>query len=377
MPNLQIQDFATLVQNQVVAIQGRSSALIDLSVGSILRAVVESSSAVAMWLQGMILQLLAITRATTSTGSDLDSWVADYGVTRLPANRATGHVTFSRFTATNQATIPAGVLIQSSDGSQQYAVIADASNINFYPSSGLYILLAGVQSITIPVQAVTAGFSANAAIGGINTIAQSISGVDSVANSVAIENGSDAESDADLRARFIAYIASLSKATKQSVGYAASSLQIGLNYVLVENQQLDGTPKLGYFYLVVDDGTGYPSSSLLSSVYNAVDAVRPITSTFGIFAPTVLMADVSLVVTVDPSYNNSSTLDLVSSAIKDYVNSLGLGVSLANTRLVQVAYGASSGVINVSQITINGSSSDFSAGYNNSIKSGAVAVISG
>jgi len=377
MANLQIKSFQQLVQDQVTAIQGSSSSLVDLSIGSILRSIVESSSAVAMWLQGMILQLLAITRATTSTGSDLDSWVADYGITRLPANRATGRVTFSRFTATNQATIPVGALVQSSDGSQQYAVTADTTNINFYQGSGLYILLAGVQSITIPVQAVIAGFSANAAIGGINTVAQSIPGVDAVTNSAAIENGSDAESDADLRARFIAYIASLSKATKQSVGYAASSLQIGLSYVLVENQQLDGTPKLGYFYLVVDDGTGYPSSSLLSSVYNSVDAVRPITSTFGIFAPTVLMADVSLVITIDPAYNNSATIDIVSLAIKDYVNSLGLGVSLANTRLVQVAYGASSGVINVSQIAINGLSSDFSAGYNNSIKSGSIVVTSG
>jgi len=377
MANLQIKSFQQLVQDQVTAIQGSSSSLVDLSIGSILRSIVESSSAVAMWLQGMILQLLAITRATTSTGSDLDSWVADYGITRLPANRATGRVTFSRFTATNQATIPVGALVQSSDGSQQYAVTADTTNINFYQGSGLYILLAGVQSITIPVQAVIAGFSANAAIGGINTVAQSIPGVDAVTNSAAIENGSDAESDADLRARFIAYIASLSKATKQSVSYAASSLQIGLSYVLVENQQLDGTPKLGYFYLVVDDGTGYPSSSLLSSVYNSVDAVRPITSTFGIFAPTVLMADVSLVITIDPAYNNSATIDIVSLAIKDYVNSLGLGVSLANTRLVQVAYGASSGVINVSQIAINGLSSDFSAGYNNSIKSGSIVVTSG
>ena len=39
------QDFTTLVRNQVTAIQGAASGLVDLTVGSILRAVVEAVEA--------------------------------------------------------------------------------------------------------------------------------------------------------------------------------------------------------------------------------------------------------------------------------------------------------------------------------------------
>ena len=48
------KDFATLVSDQVTAIQGASSKLVDLTVGSILRAVVEANAAVVLWLQGIV-----------------------------------------------------------------------------------------------------------------------------------------------------------------------------------------------------------------------------------------------------------------------------------------------------------------------------------
>ena len=374
MANLQIKSFQQLVQDQVSAIQGGSSSLVDLSIGSILRSVVEAYAAVAMWIQSMILQVLAVTRAATSTGSDLDSWVGDYGLSRMPAGFATGQVTFSRFTYTTQAFVTVGDIVQNSDGSQQYAVTADTSNINYSATNNGYTLAAGTQSINVPVQAVTAGTGANAVIGGINAIAQSMPSIDTVSNAMAFTNGSDAESDTALRSRFIAYISSLSKATKGAVGYAVTGLQSGLSYLLVENQQLDGTPKLGYFYLVVDDGTGYPSSTLLSSVYNAVDAVRPLTSTFGVFAPVVVTANISMTIVNDSAYTHSTVTQIVNTAIKNYINNLGLGNSLINSRLVQVAYEASAGVANVSNVQINGSSSDMTASPLNSIKAGTVTV---
>ncbi|MEF9481383.1 hypothetical protein [Ralstonia sp. 1B3] len=100
--SIQTQDWVTLVRNQVAAIQGYAKVLVDLTVGSVLRAVVEANAAVTVWLQGLILQVLAITRAATSSGSDLDTWMADFGLTRLAAVPATGSVTFSRFTVTQQ-----------------------------------------------------------------------------------------------------------------------------------------------------------------------------------------------------------------------------------------------------------------------------------
>ncbi|MFT2588653.1 baseplate J/gp47 family protein, partial [Escherichia coli] len=74
----------------------------------------------------------------------------------------------------------------------------------------------------------------------INTIAQAITGIDTVTNAAGLTNGEDAELDADFRARFIHYINSLSKATKAAVLYAILSLQQNVSAVIVENQAYNG-----------------------------------------------------------------------------------------------------------------------------------------
>ena len=372
---LQTQDFVTLVRNQVTAIQGYASVLVDTRVGSILRAIVEANAAIIIWLQSLIIQVLAITRAATSSGTDLDSWVADYGMTRLAATYASGQVTFSRFTATQQVIVPIGASVQTADGSQQYSVVVDAANLAYNAGLGGYVMGAGVASVTVPVVAGVAGAAGNVIAGSVATITGAIAGVDTVTNAAGFVNGADAESDAALRTRFIAYVRSLSKATKDAVGYAITSLQQGVTYSLVENETYAGTAQMGYFYVVVDDGTGAPTGTFLSTVYNAVDAVRPLTVSFGVFAPVVVNAAVGMTVTIAAGYDAAATRTLVSNALKAYINSLSLGQPLRYSRLAQIAYDASPGVTNVTGVTLNGGTADLTATAKQVIKWSSVTVL--
>ena len=375
MASIQTQDFVTLVRNQVTAVQGYAKVLVDLTVGSVLRAVVEANAAVVIWLQSQILQVLAITRASTSSGEDLDSWVADFGVTRLAATYATGQVTFSRFTSTQQAVVPVASTVQTGDGSQQYSVVADTTNPAYNATLAGYVLAVGVGSVTVPVVAVVAGAAGNAISGAVTTIAGAISGVDTVTNAAGFTNGADAESDAALRTRFISYVRSLSKATKAAIGYAITSLQQGVTYSLVENETYGGTVQMGYFYAVVDDGTGAPTGTFLSTVANAIDAVRPFCSSFGVFAPVLVNATVAMTVTVASGYDAAATKTLVSNALKAYINSLQLGQTLTYSRLSQIAYDASPGVTNVTAITLNGGTADLAATAKQVIKWSSVTVL--
>lgn len=368
------QDFTTLVRNQVTAIQGAASGLVDLTVGSILRAVVEANAAVILWLQGMILQLLATTRAATSSGADLDSWVADFGLSRLPGVAASGSVTFSRFTAAQQAVVPIGATIQTGDGSQKFAVSIDTANPAYSAGLGGYVLAAGVASISVPVAASGAGVAGNALIGQINTLTQSIPGIDTVSNAAAFANGADAETDDALRTRFIAFVASLSKATKAAILYAITSLNQGMVGVLIENQLYSGATQNGYFYAVVDDGSGAPSSGLLSTANNAIDAVRPFTVSFGVFAPVVVTANIAMTITTAIGYDHTATALLVNAAIQGYVNALTLGQTLTYSRLTQLAYDASPGVTNVTSVTLNSGTADLTVTSKQVIKCGTVAV---
>ncbi|WP_433867110.1 baseplate J/gp47 family protein [Ralstonia wenshanensis] len=374
MASIQTQDWVTLVRNQVTAIQGYAKVLVDLTVGSVLRAIVEANAAVVVWLEGLILQVVAITRASTSSGADLDSWVADFGVSRLSAVAATGTVTFARFTTTQQVLVPTTAVVQTADGTQQFNVVADTTNAAYSAALGGYVIAAGISSVNVTVQAVTSGSAGNAVAGSVTTIVGAIPGVDTVTNAAQFSNGVDAESDAALRTRFVAYVASLSKATKAAVGYAVTSVQLGLTYSLTENQTYSGATQNGYFFVVVDDGTGNPSSSLLSSVANAIDAVRPLTSTFGVFAPVVVNASVAMTASIATGYDPSATKALVVAALKNYINSLKLGQTLAYSRLAQVAYDASPGVINVTAVTLNGGSADLAASSLQVIKWNSVTV---
>src|SRR5271163_3683267 len=120
MASLSTQNFTQIVQNTVAAIQAGSTQLLNLTVGSVLRAIVEANAALVLWLQGLVTYVLTLTRFATSVGSDADSWAADFDFTRLAAVAATGTVTFTRFTDTTQSVVPFGAQVQSADGTQTF-----------------------------------------------------------------------------------------------------------------------------------------------------------------------------------------------------------------------------------------------------------------
>ena len=368
------QTFGTIVDNAVTAIQATARQLIDFSIGSILRAVMEATAAMALWLQGMALQIAALSRFSTSNGSDADSWAADFNFQRLQAKAATGPVTFSRFTPTNPALILVGSAVQTADGTQKYLVIADTSQAAYSPSQSAYVIPAGVGSVSATVQAVAISSAGNVAAGFVNTLGQSITGVDAVTNPLAFQNGRDAESDEAFRARFWVYIAGLSKATRAAIESAIQNIQQDVTDAIVENQNYDGTANIGYFYAVVDDGSGNPPASFLTNVGNAVDAVRPIGSSFGIFAPTVLTANVAMTLTIDTGYDRPTLTGLAQTAVTEFISALANGQTLPFSRLSQIAYDVSPGITNVTAITLNGLQSDLVATAKQVIRAGSVTV---
>lgn len=374
MASLNIKSFVALVQDQVAAIQGAAAGLVDLSIGSLLRSVVESNAGVVQWLQQLIVTLLATTRAATCSEQDLDSWMADFGFTRLPAAQAIGAVTFSRFTPSADALIPIGATVTTGDGSQTYTVTVDATNPAYSSTLGGYVVPSGVASVTVPVVANAAGAAGNAQAGTVTVISAAIPSVDTATNGLAFSGGADAELDRDFRARFVLWVASLSKATAAAIGYAITSLQAGVSYTLAENQDINGTPKCGYFTAVIDDGTGMPSGAFLASAANAIDAVRPFTVGFGVFPPTLVPANVAMTIATDPAADHATVVGLVRSAVAGYINALRLGQLLPYTQVSAVAYGASPYVINVSGFTLNGGTADVAATPRQVVRAGTVAV---
>ena len=371
---LSLQTFLTLVQGMAATVQAAASQILDLTVGSTMRALLEASASVALWMQWLILLVLQMTRAATSSGADLDSWMADFSLTRLPASPASGTVTFSRYNTGATALVPVGTLVKTIDGSQTFAVAADSSVSGWNQQLNGYVLGIGVASLDAPVIAQTPGSVGNVLANTITVLAAALAGIDYVTNAVAFVNGVDAESDAAFRLRFQNFLASCSRATIASVEYAIGTVQQGLSYVIQENENPLGQFQLGNFVVFIDDGSGYPSNSLLSAVQQAINDVRPVGSTFAVFPPTVTQVDVSLSVVAVNGINIASVAPQIVAAIQDYINALPVGASLPASRVIQVAYDTSPNVANVTNVLLNNQASDIAISPSGVAMAGAIVV---
>lgn len=383
MADFSTKTFTQLVQDQAAAIQARAAGLVDFSVGSLARAFAEAVASVVLWLQALILALLATTRASTSEGADLDSWMADFGaaelggaevIVRLPAQVATGQVTFSRRTASGQATVPVGSTIETADGGAQFVVVADVSFGTYNQDLAAYVLADTVASVAVPVQAVTAGAAGNVAAGQANTITSAITGIDSVTNAAAFQNGYDAETDDEFRARFRTIIAGLRKATPPALAAAVTSLRRGATCRIVEFQNHDTTAHVAYFYAIVDDGTGYPSSDLLTAAGLLLDATRAGGISFSTYAPSVVTVDVAGVITLAATAIEADALAAAVTAVTDFINTLPGGVGLARSRVIQLILDATSEItkVPISTLTLNAATDDIVVTANQTLKAGAV-----
>ena len=371
---LQLRNFASLVGGAAAAVQGAARQLVDLSVGSTLRAVLEADASIALWMQWLIVQVLQTTRAATSQGADLDSWMADFSVTRLPAVAASGVVTFSRFAAGVTALVPLGTGVRTGDGAQSFVVVADTRHPAFVAVLGGYGLASGIASVDVPVVAVAAGASGNVQAGSVSLIAAALPGVDLVGNALAFLGGLDGEADAALRGRFENFLASRNRATLVAIGYAVASVRQGLRYAIAENALPDGSVRIGSFVVTVDDGSGVPSAALLQDVGTAVEAMRPVGSSFAVQPPVVVTASVSMLVTTAAGAVHGEVAAAVAAAVAAYVDQLPIGAALAWSRLTQLAFQAGADVVNVSAVLLNGGTADLVPGAAGVVKAGAVVV---
>jgi uncharacterized phage protein gp47/JayE len=356
------------------AVQGACQQLVDLTVGSVLRAILEANASVALWMQWLIMHVLATTRAATSTGSALDSWVADFGVTRLPGTAASGVVTMSRWTPTLAALVPVGALVRSSDGTQLFAVVIDTTNTAWSSSQNGYTVAAGVASLDIPVQAQSPGLAGNVQAGAVTLLATAIPGIDTVTSLSAFAGGADAETDAALRARFALFIDSRNRATPIAVQNAIISTQQGLTWAITENQDPSGQSRPGFFTVTLDNGNGSPPETLLQQVSAAINQVRPVGTSFAVVPPQKVQVSVALTLQIAAGAPISVVQANVSAAIQAFINGLAIGTGLPATRLVQIAYDADPGVTNVTNLTLNGATADLTVVPTGRLQAGTVTV---
>jgi hypothetical protein len=131
----------------------------------------------------------------SKSDADLDSFCQLFGLARLAAKRATGTVVFTRTmgaSLTTTALVPVNTEVRTTD-------VDPAVSVQTVTPA---IMLPGITSVTVPVQAIDAGPNSNLAANTLTVIATPIEGIGTVTNIDPITGGVGQETDTELRDRF-------------------------------------------------------------------------------------------------------------------------------------------------------------------------------
>lgn len=367
---LQVYTFNALTTNMLTSIASQTTKITNFSPGSVILAIVQSFAGNSLLMQQLITQLAAITRLATSTGLDVDSFVGDFFMTRLPAVSATVNLTLTRTSSGIQLNVPLSVsnIVQTVQNRVQFILVADTSQASYDPVHNQYFFSPSQTSIHVTARAVVAGSAGNVGSGTITQVVAGFTGVNAVNNTLPSSGGADQESDAAVRARFPLYLASLKTSNLASVEAAVEGVQTGVTFKIIEYMAFNGpgfwnttipagVSALGYFTVVVDDGSGNAPLSFLRAVYNAVFATHAAGARFEIDRPNNVNANISL--TVVPAAGTSLAViqTAVTAAIVAYINGLGVGGSLSLAGLANVVQNVP-GVFSYLNLEINGVASD-------------------
>ncbi len=373
---LSLQTLVTLVQNMAAAAQSAASQALDFTVGSVWNALMQAVAGVQLWLQYLVLGVLQQSSLTLCTGTQVDAWLAQFPLFggRLPGTYATGSVTFSRFTTVTSALISTGSFVRTADGTQTFTVTTDTTNTYWNAALSGYLIPVGTTSATVPVQAQTIGTAGNVGANTITLVVGSLPGIDTVNNAAAFTNGIAAETDAAVKARFQVWQANLAEGTYGAAQSAVEGVAANLTFTIQQNQNSAGAFTPGSYVVTIDDGSGATPSSTVTSVSNAVNAVRPIGSTAYVQAATAILANVSLTIAVESGYSVSAAQAAVNAALVAYIGALGVGARMPYSIISKLVYDAYAGVVNVTLITLNGATADLVPTQSQVVRAGSIAV---
>lgn len=214
----------------------------------------------------------------------------------VPRKAAVAGVGYAQFTVAAGAVIPAGTVMLSAAG-VQFTATADATVV--------------ATTATVPVQAVTTGAAGNLALGQTLSLASPIAGVNTSGTvSTAISGGTDAESDAALRARIIARIQEAPHGGAFN-DYVAWAKEVpGVTRAWVYPGEM-GAGTLSLRFMRDNDAIPIPDANAVATVQAYIDARRPVTAKVYVVAPVA----VALNFTMSVSPNTQVVKDAVTAML--------------------------------------------------------------
>lgn len=288
--------------------------------------------------------------ADTAYGEYLDRRVAEMGVIRKGAVKATGSITF---TGTDGATIPKGSRVSTDSIDAVYFVTLEDAVI----SDG---------TATVKAEAEVGGIDGNVTASAIRLVIGDYVGVTQVTNTSPFVGGVDAESDEALLQRYLDRISKPSTSGnvyhyEQWAKEVAGILDAKVYPVWNGN----GTVKV----ILLSSNMTAPTPEKVQEVTKHIEANRPIGAAVTVEAAAEVKINVNVTLSLDDGYEKEAVKAQVEAKLRDYLKVLAFSDPIVRYARIGTAILSIDGVLDYTDLKVNGGTSNIH------IDDGSVAVV--
>lgn len=249
--------------------------------------------------------------AQTTYGQFLDARAEEHGVTRKPATKGTGTVTF---TGTNGTEIAAGTQVSNTvlAGSPDEPVV--------FETDALGTVSGG--TVDIAVTAIEAGTAGNLPASSIDRMVTVVALITAIDNAAETTGGTDEETDEELRDRLLAAIAAREGAGTQD-DYVTWATEVeGVGKATCEPLWSGaGTVRV----MILDNDLQPASAPLQTTVDDYIQTLRPIGADVTISTPTLDTHAISATLVMEAGFTVIGVTTAVETAIQEYYDGLDTG----------------------------------------------------
>lgn len=271
--------------------------------------------------------------AKTATGEYLDKKVAEQGITRKPATKATTTVTITGIE---------GALINIGD-----RVASDLVEFLFTESK----TVGASGSINVLVECEEVGSIGNVPVGAIKYFPVTLSGLNAVTNTSSVTNGYNGETDDELRQRYFEKVQT--PGTSGNIyhyrNWAKEVVGVG-DARVVPLWNGAGTVKV----IIIDANKTGAEQTLIDNVAEHIEENRPIGASVTVISATELPINISATLTIDTA---NYTLQQVTTTIETNIINYLKDIAFVNTYVSYANIGniifTSQGVLDYSTLLVN------------------------
>lgn len=305
---------------------------LDTSEGSFFYDVLQAVSIELAAQGGDIAEILDEGFALTATGVYLDRKVAEQGITRKPATKATGQVTITGQPGT---TIEVGTQV--------------ASDTAFYTVIEAAVIGDTAQATAI-VECDEYGVIGNCPAGAIKSFPVTISGLSAVTNAAPLANGYDGEPDSELRQRYLDKVRTPPTSGNKYHYLAWVKEVTGIGDARVfPLWDGPGTVKV----VILDSNKQPPGAELLQAVADHIEDVRPIGATVTVASATGVNIDIAATLTLATGYTAEQVKGYIETNIAEYLKSIAFVETYVSYAKIGSIILDTEGVLDYSGLTVN------------------------